>query len=60
MYHAHGDGVVTLPPKFQTTAFSVTSKFVVAYESRCKTRFGVQFHPEVCNEGLILRFLNTL
>jgi GMP synthase (glutamine-hydrolysing) len=46
VWMSHGDHVSKLPPSFVATASSGDIA-VAAYENSDKTRFGVQFHPEV-------------
>lgn len=47
-YHEHDDAVTTLPIGYEETAWleHADSRAIVAFESKQKKRFGVQFHPE--------------
>ena len=46
VWESHNDEVTVVPPRFHITASSTSCK-VQAMENDEKTRFGLQFHPEV-------------
>jgi GMP synthase (glutamine-hydrolysing) len=50
VWHSHFDEVKELPEEFRKTAFNETCR-IQAMEHRERPLFGVQFHPEIFDEG---------
>ena len=46
VWESHNDEVINIPPGFKITAFSESCQ-IQAMENENRTRFGLQFHPEV-------------
>jgi GMP synthase (glutamine-hydrolysing) len=46
VWESHNDEVIMIPPGFKITAFSESCQ-IQAMENENRTRFGLQFHPEV-------------
>ncbi len=55
VYHLH-NSYVTLPKEFESYAISYPEKVVQAMKHTSKEIYGVLFHPEVRNPGMILEF----